>query len=93
MTSRIDSLLDLNDHRRPASPYAGDEAEAGWDSASGEETWQAPGRSLSLARRLERSHHLAGRAACWLVVKGGMAVVLLAAIVMLGLVGGFLGVR
>ena len=93
MVSRINSVVDLHDHRKPASPYAGYEDEAGWDSSLEEETWQEPRRNLSLARRLERSHHLAGRTACWLFIKGGMAVVLLSAIVMLGLVGALLGAR
>ena len=93
MTSRIDSVVDLHDRRKPASPYAGYEDEAGWDSALEEETWQVPRRSLSLARRLERSQNLVGAAACWLFVKGGMAVVLVSAIFALGLVGALLGAR
>jgi len=93
MTSRIGSILDLHDHRTPASPYAGYEDEAGWDMPLGEESRPVPRRSLSLARRLERSHHLVGRAACWLFVKGGMAIVLLSAIVAFGLLGALLGGR
>ncbi len=93
MVSRISSVMDLHDDKNSAAPYAGYEDEAGWDSSLAEETWQEPRRNLSLARRLENSHHLAGRTACWLFVKGGMAVVLLSGIVMLGLIGALIGAR
>jgi hypothetical protein len=48
---------------------------------------------LSLARRLEQDPRFLGRAAHWLFIKGGMAIVLLSGLMVLGLIGGFLGGR
>jgi hypothetical protein len=44
---------------------------------------------VSLARRLEGDERLGARVARWLLLKGGMAVVLLAGLILLGLIGVF----
>jgi hypothetical protein len=45
----------------------------------------------SLAHRLETSRSIPGKIARWLFIKGGMVVVVLPALILVGLVGAFLG--
>ena len=92
MVRHSGSMVDLRDRREPEWPNAFDE-EAGWDSLPTDERGPDRPTNLSLARRLERSPHLAGRIAHWLLIKGGIVIVLLPGLIILGLIGALLGLR
>jgi hypothetical protein len=77
-------------HRWPQGILAGEPRRNGY---SAEGPWEDEAPTLSLARRLERDPRLLGRALHWLLIKGGMAMVLLLGLMMLGLLGGLLGGR
>jgi hypothetical protein len=68
-------------------------AEPRWNGHPAEEPWQDETPVPSLARRLEEDPSFLGRTLHWLFIKGGMATVLLLGLIVLGLVGGFLGGR
>jgi hypothetical protein len=93
MDRRIVSVMDRRDRSEPKWPNAVDEIEAGWDSLPVNERDPDETPILSLARRLERSHHLTGRVAHWLLIKGGIVIVLLSGLIVLGLAGALLGLR
>jgi hypothetical protein len=69
---------------------AGDGRRAWWEVRPAEGTREDEPPMVSLARRLERNRSLIGRSASWLFIKGGMVVVMIPALILLGLLAGFL---
>src|SRR4051812_4819917 len=90
MTRRADRARSLRSRRASEWRDAGDEEDSWWYRRPAEETWQDEEPRESLAHRLERDQRLMGRVVHWLLIKGGMVVLMLVGLIVLGLVGGFL---
>jgi hypothetical protein len=90
MVSRVERSVDLRGDGEPRRRESGDDDGTAWDSRSAADTWREERPQLSLARKLERSHHPAGRVARWLFIEGGIVIVFLSGLIGLGLAGALL---
>jgi hypothetical protein len=93
MSKRVGRTEDLRFRGESGWQDALDGEQASWNRRSAVEAWQDETPRVSLARRLERDQSLAGRVANWLFNKGGIVILLIPGLILLGLIGGFLGGR
>jgi hypothetical protein len=84
---------DLRIRRESGWQDALDGEQASGDRRSAVETWQDETPRMSLARRLERDQSFAGRVANWLFNKGGIVIPFFLGLILLSLIGEFLGGR